>query len=360
MGLHELTLRNFRLFTEYTCAPDPSAVTVFLSPNGTGKTSVLEAVNALATAASFRTSTASDLIKNNDSVAEVHGVIFQRERRIQVDLTLTRGLRNTTKRMLVNGQRPRSRAELSEILPLTVFTPEGVDVVRGGPEHRRLFLTNLLTDFDPSTGELIERFNRTLTQRNAFLRSLNGERPTVSQQNELEVWTSEFSESSQLLLIQRRILIDQLSPLVSDFYRELAHDTVDVSVVYETSWAGELRVALERLYNEDRLRGFTSVGPHRDDVSFSLNGRDVRRKASQGEQRSLALALRLAGHALIRQQRNLDPLLLLDDVFSELDPARSDRLLQLMPVGQTLVSTASPLPTNLTPSMVIDLSKVTS
>jgi DNA replication and repair protein RecF len=218
----------------------------------------------------------------------------------------------------------------------------------------------LLTDFDPSTGELIERFNRTLTQRNAFLRSLNGERPTVSQQNELEVWTSDFSESSQLLLIQRRILIDQLSPLVSDFYRELAHDTVDVSVVYETSWAGELGVALERLYNEDRLRGFTSVGPHRDDVSFSLNGRDVRRKASQGEQRSLALALRLGGHALIRQQRNLDPLLLLDDVFSELDPSRSDRLLQLMPAGQTLVSTASPLPTNLTPSMVIDLSKVMS
>ena len=134
MGLHELTLRNFRLFRELSFEPDPEARSrSCLSPNGTGKTSVLEAVYALATASSFRTSAASDLIRTGESTAEVHGVLFQRERRVQVDLTLTRGVRNTTKRMLVNGQRPRSRAEVAEALPLTVFTPEGVDVVRGDP-----------------------------------------------------------------------------------------------------------------------------------------------------------------------------------------------------------------------------------
>lgn len=360
MGLHELTLRNFRLFSEFTFEPDPDAVTVFLSPNGTGKTSVLEAVNALATASSFRTNAASDMIRNRESTAEVHGVIFQRERRIQVDLTLTRGVRNTTKRMLVNGQRPRSRAELSEALPLTVFTPEGVDVVRGGPEHRRSYLTNLLTDVEPLTGEVIERFNRVLSQRNALLRALEGGRPSLSQQTELELWTSDFCEVSEELLLRRYALLDQLEPLVTRYYKELAENSNDVGVRYEKSWSASLPEALVVSFNDDRFRGYTTVGPHRDDVGLSLDGRDARRQASQGEQRSLALAIRLAGHELVRQQRGVDPLLLLDDVFSELDPVRSNRLLGLLPVGQTLVTTASPLPGALSPAAVIDLTRVLS
>ena len=164
--------------------PDRDAITVLLSPNGTGKTTILEAVYALATASSFRTSSASDLIRTNETMAEVHGILFHQERRVQVDLVLTKGIRNTTKRMLVNGQRPESRADLSEALPLTIFTPEGVDVVRQGPEHRRNFLTNLLTDVNLATGDVIERFNRILNQRNALIRSWRGERPTATQRGD--------------------------------------------------------------------------------------------------------------------------------------------------------------------------------
>jgi DNA replication and repair protein RecF len=320
----------------------------------------LEAVNALATASSFRTNAASDMIRNRETTAEVHGVMFQRERRVQVDLTLTRGVRNTTKRMLVNGQRPRSRAELSEALPLTVFTPEGVDVVRGGPENRRSYLTNLLTDVEPLTGEIIERFNRVLSQRNALLRALEGNRPSLTQQSELELWTSDFCQVSDELLLRRYALLDQLEPLVTRYYQDLAENSNAVGVRYERSWTQSLPEALAASFNDDRFRGYTTVGPHRDDVELSLEGRDARRQASQGEQRSLALALRLAGHELVRQQRGVDPLLLLDDVFSELDPVRSNRLLGLLPVGQTLVTTASPLPGALSPSAVIDLTKVLS
>lgn len=355
MGLHELTLRNFRLFREYSFEPDPESVTVFLSPNGTGKTSILEAVHALATASSFRTSAASDMIRNSETTAEVHGVMFQRERRIQVDLTLTRGVRNTTKRMLVNGQRPASRAELSEALPLTVFTPEGVDVVRGSPEHRRNFLTTLLTDVEPLTGDVIERFARVLSQRNALLRSLDSSRPSPSQQRDLDQWTNDFCVASDHLLAHREALVIELAPLVTQSYHELSQNSLDVGVNYERSWDGELFKALEHAGDDDRFRGYTTVGPHRDDVELVLDGRDARRQASQGEQRSLALALRLAGHELVRRRRGVDPLLLLDDVFSELDPIRSNRLLGLLPAGQTLVTTASPLPGALNPAAVIDL-----
>lgn len=355
MGLHELRLRNFRLFQEFVFEPDKNAITVLLSPNGTGKTSVLEAVYALATASSFRTGAASDMIRSGESMAEVHGVLFQQERRVQVDLTLSRGARNTTKRMLVNGQRPTSRSALSEVLPLTIFTPEGVDIVRQGPENRRVFLTNLLTDVDLNTGEMIERFNKVLSQRNALLRSLQGQHPNAVQRGELEIWDDEFCSVSEQLVNARVHTLDELAPLVTHYYQSLAHDDRLVDVHYEQSWSGDLKSALRQSLKDDQFRGHSTVGPQRDDVALALDGRDARRQASQGEQRSLALALRLAGHKLVQQKRELDPLLLLDDVFSELDPLRSDRLLKLLPVGQTLVTTASPLPSNMSPAAVVDL-----
>jgi DNA replication and repair protein RecF len=360
VGLHELQLRNFRLFDEFSFSPDRDAVTVLLSPNGTGKTSVLEAVYALATAASFRTSVASDMIRSGEQIAEVHGVLFQRERRVQVDLTLTRGVRNTTKRMLVNGQRPQSRSDVASALPLTVFTPEGVDIVRQGPENRRTFLTHLLSDVDLTTGEVIERFARTLSQRNALLRALQGERPSLLQRDELDIWSHDFSKVSGELVTIRRGVLKELAPLVTTFYQELAHDDLNVGVEYEQSWQGDLFDALQHTLDDDRFRGHTTIGPQRDDILLTLNNRDARRQASQGEQRSLALALRLGGHALVQKTRGVDPLLLLDDVFSELDPLRSDRLLHLLPAGQTLVTTASPLPSGMHPAAVIDLSSALS
>lgn len=298
------------------------------------------------------------MIRTGSSLAEVHGVVFQHERRIQVDLTLSRGVRNTTKRMLVNGQRPQSRAVLSEALPLTVFTPEGVDIIRQGPEHRRTFLTNLLTDVDLTTGDVIERFNHVLSQRNALLRSFAGEAPSRSQREELETWDLEFCVTGERLVAARIALLNDLAPLTTHFYQSLADNELRVEVTYERSWQGDLSNALRASFNDDRYRGHSTIGPQRDDVALRLAGRDARRQASQGEQRSLALALRLAGHELVRQRRGLDPLLLLDDVFGELDSLRSDRLLRLLPVGQTLVTTSTPLPLGMNPAAIIDLTKV--
>ena len=355
MGLHELTLRNFRLFDEYQFRPDHTSVTVFLSPNGTGKSSVLEAVYALATAGSFRTSSAADMVRAGESVAEVHGVLFHQDRRVQVDLTLTRGARSTQKRMLINGLRPQSRADLAEALPLTVFTPEGVDVIRHGPEQRRDFLNHVMNDVDPKTSPLLERFTRVLSQRNAVLRRIQGRRATPGEREELEVWTTDLASTGLELVGEREALLAQLDPLVNQYYRALADDGQPVALGYDRSWSGDLLDALHVAFDDDVARGHSTKGPHRDDILITLNHRDARRQASQGEQRSLALALRLAGHELIQQRRGVDPLLLLDDVFSELDPVRSDRLLALLPVGQTLVTTAMPLPTKMKPASIIDL-----
>ena len=165
------------------------------------------------------------MIRNQQPIAEVHGVLHHHERRVQVDLTLTRSSRHVVKRMLVNGQKPRSRADLAESLPVTIFTPEGVDMVRHGPEGRRTFLTTLMTDVDLRTGDLVERFERTLRQRNAHLRAQHGETPTVSAREEYDAWTSDFVTVSHELLIARRRLVSQMIALVANFYRELAANT---------------------------------------------------------------------------------------------------------------------------------------
>ncbi len=358
MGLHELTLRNFRTFKELRLEPDVDAVTVFLSPNGTGKTSVLEAVYALATAQSFRTSSAHDMIRTNETQSEVHGVLFQNNRRVQVDLTISKGLKNTTKKMLINGNKPKSRIELADVLPITIFTPEGVGIVRESPENRRTFLTGVIEDKEPKTAVLMERFNKILKQRNALLYAFDGQTPSTSQKNELDAWSSDFIDVSNEVLEVREKTIALLLPLVQHFYEELSESSTPIGVSYERSWLGDLSTALTKSLNDDLYRRHTTVGPHRDDIMLSINTRDARRQASQGEQRSIALALRLAGHNLVKQERGIEPLLLLDDVFSELDPLRSNRLLQLLPTGQTLVTTASPLPHGMNPAVVIDVTKV--
>jgi DNA replication and repair protein RecF len=355
VGLVELTLRNVRLFDELRVTPDPTAVTVFLSPNGTGKTSVLEAVHLLATGSSFRTTASLDILRAGTNEAELHGLLYQGERRVTVDLTLHKGARSVTKRMLVNGQRPTSYAVLADVLPVTTFTPEGVDMVRHGPDERRRFLTQLVSDVAPHAGGTLDRFERTLRQRNALLRRLAGEWPTASERDELEAWTTDFAGVAAEVVELRRDVLAPLTPLLSSFYQSLAAGSGQVTAVYEPSWEGDLATALAHEFRRDLQRGYTTVGPHRDDMTFSLDGRDTRRQASQGEQRSVALAARLAGHQAVRAARGVEPLLLLDDVFSELDPARCERLLGLLPVGQSLVTSATPLPRGMEPAVTIDL-----
>jgi DNA replication and repair protein RecF len=210
------------------------------------------------------------MIRAGENASEVHGMLFQRERRIQVDLTLTRGVRNTTKRMLVNGQRPKSRAELADALPFTVFTPEGVDIVRQGPENRRLFLTNLMTDVEPTSGDVIERFARILSQRNALLRALAGERPTSARS--VTNWTcgqADFCNVSDELLLLRSLPLDDVAPLVAHYYHELAEDDAPIKLSYERSWRGDLANALRDALDDDRFRGHTTIGPQRDDIATS-------------------------------------------------------------------------------------------
>ena len=360
MGLHSIRLRNFRTFSEYELEFAPESTTLLLSPNGTGKTSILEAIYVMATGSSFRTSSSADLIKTACDKGGAHALAFHEQRRLEFDVVLSRGARAVTKKITVNKQKPLSLATLYESFPVTVFTPEGVDMIRREPAGRRDFITHLAVTLDPRVADAVDRFDRVVKQRNALLRSLSGELPYGAQADELAVWDDEFASTGHEVVVARENALAAVAPITAQYYRDLADGRGAATVGYERSWVGELRHALHTELRRDVQRGYSTVGPHRDDVSISLDGRDARRQASQGEQRSLALALLLAGDALVRAQRNISPLLMLDDVFSELDPIRATRLLTLLPTGQTLVTAAAPLPADLLPAIVVDVTREVS
>jgi len=216
-----------------------------------------------------------------------------------------------------------------------------------------------LAGLDRKAAGAIEETERTLRQRGALLRQAGG-RMNAEVEATLDVWDARLAAAAETLVTARRALLDQLVPLAAAAYRALAKpvDATTVVLRYEQSWEGPLAEALVQRRAEDLRRGVTTVGPHRDDVSVELAGRDSRVQASQGEQRCLALSLRLGIHRLLTARLGRPPLLLLDDVFSELDPARSKALLAELPVGQCLLSTATPLPAGMEVSLVLDVTRL--
>jgi DNA replication and repair protein RecF len=218
-----------------------------------------------------------------------------------------------------------------------------VGVIREGPSWRRSFLDNTLEVLDTRNEAVIVEVDRVLRQRAALLRN-GGRRPSPEVLTTLDVWDDRLARSGSALVEAREALVAELQPLIQKHHDALAGASVPVTVTYGRSWEDDLASALVSARDHDLQRGITSVGPHRDELTITLDGLPSRTHASQGEQRSLALALQLAAHDLATARLGSAPLLLLDDVFSELDPERTRALLAGMPPGQTLLTTALPPP----------------
>ena len=200
-----------------------------------------------------------------------------------------------------------------------------------------------------------------LRQRAALLRQSGG-RVNADVTTTLEVWDQRLADAGKVLVAARERLVAELEPLVSGAYGRLAGatDRAAVTLRYQRSWDGDLADALTRARPDDLRRGLNTLGPHRDDVVVVLDGRTARTHASQGEQRCLALALRLGIHELVRARTPVAPTLLLDDVFSELDPVRSRALVVELPAGQSILTTASPLPEGIAVARVVPVETLRS
>jgi DNA replication and repair protein RecF len=257
-------------------------------------------------------------------------------------------------RLKRNGQAVRRSEDFVGALLVTVLSPDDVWIVKGGPQARRELLDAVIISLSPKYERTLSDLERALRQRNALLRAASaGLRPGMA--DLLDVWDAKLAEVGEAAATAREGLVHVLQPQVGSAYEGLGgRETAELC--YERSWEGGLLEALKDCRQSDLQRGVTGAGPQRDDLRLTIGGLVARSQASQGQQRSLALALRLGAHALVAEHQGTSPVLLLDDVFSELDPERSAALASRLRGGQALLTAAGTFPAALPVAAAFEVS----
>ena len=349
MLVHKLWLTDFRNYTSAELAPAPDGLTVIQGGNGEGKTNLLEAIGYLASLGSFRGAPAEALIRTGCDQAIVRAEAERDGRRLLLEAELHASGRD---RVQVNRQPLRRARDLLGSMRVSVFAPDDLALVKSGPSVRRQYLDATLVALHPKYDALQGDVERILRQRGALLKQAGG-RLTPEIEATLDVWDAKLAARGEELAGARIELTTRLVPVVQSAYEAVAATPGAVAARYVPSWTGTLADALAASRGDDIRRSASLVGPHRDEVAIELAGLPARTHASQGEQRSVALALRLAAHQVVTEEVGDPPVLLLDDVFSELDAARSAALLASLPPGQSLLTTAGPLPPGARPAHTV-------
>ncbi len=345
--LELVDFRNYRAATfELT-----SGTTVVVGDNGQGKTNFAEALAYLATLGSFRGAPPDALVRVGATSAVVRAELRDEDGRASlIEAELVPAGRN---RVQVNRQRLQRSRDLLGVVRVTVFSPDDLSLVKGGPAERRRFMDDTLVALAVKYDAARLELERIVRQRNTLLRQVGG-RLDEAATTTLDVWDSRFAAAGDQFGFARATLVARLHPHVLEAYERLAGRPTAVDLEYEPEWRRTgLAAALAAGRDQDVRRGVSTVGPHRDELGLRIAGLPARTHASQGEQRTLALALRLAGHRLIAERTGSTPVLVLDDVLSELDGGRATGLLSHLPAGQVVITTAGAVPAAAAPERIL-------
>jgi DNA replication and repair protein RecF len=345
VNIEWLSLDGFRSYGEFRWEPSPE-INVLVGRNGAGKTNLLEAIAYAATLKSFRGAPDEALVGFGRDAAFLRSSVRSEDASSLIEIEIRR---RGGRRALVNRQRLARSADLLGHIRMVTFLPEDLDIVKRGPALRRGFLDEVAVQLWPASHVEQGELERAVRQRNAFLKQGANDEMTLG------VWDERLAMAGGKVMTRRARAMSALVPHLVDAHREVAESDAEVGMEYGSEWGGgldpatpasefadRLRSALERNRKVDRDRRVTTAGPHRDEPVLVLGGHDARFHASQGEQRTLSLALRVASHRAITESTGTAPVLLLDDVYSELDPGRGAALTGALPVAQTLVTTAHP------------------
>jgi DNA replication and repair protein RecF len=348
--VRRLELVDFRNYRTAVIEPSPG-LTVIVGANGQGKTNLVEALAYLAMLESFRGTPSSALVRDGCEVAVVRGDVEEDDGRpVSVECEVRPAGRD---RVLVNKQRIQRSTDLLGVLRVTVFSPDDLAIVKESPSERRRFLDLTMVALQPRADGLRRDLDRILRQKAMLLKQAGG-RLGEDVAFTLDVWDAKLAEVGEALGAARAQLVAELQPHVSQAYDELAERPSEARVTYAPTWREHgLVAALAAARPDEVRRQVCLVGPHRDDLELGLNGLPARTHASQGEQRSLALALRLAAHRLVAARSRTSPVLVLDDVLSELDPDRGRALLDHLPGGQVILTTTGAPPEGTQPGHVV-------
>ncbi|TQF74699.1 DNA replication/repair protein RecF [Rhodococcus spelaei] len=366
MFVRKFSVRDFRSWDAVTLEPGPGT-TLFLGPNGHGKTNLLEALGYLATLSSHRVSTDAPLIRAGASQAQIGAVVVNDSRELAIDVEINDGKAN---RARMNGSPVRRPREILGVLRAVLFAPEDLSLVRGDPGDRRRFLDELLCSRIPRMAAVRADYEKVLRQRSALLKTAGGALRRGSRSTDgasalatLDVWDGHLAVHGAELLAGRLRLVDELGPHVAGAYRDIAPESRPASIAYRSSlgrslppellepgraWVREDVELLEASFLNELAqarqreidRGVCLIGPHRDDLELHLGDQPAKGFASHGESWSFALSLRLGAFALQRSD-GTDPVLMLDDVFAELDRRRRRALAAVAADAEQVLITAA-------------------
>ncbi|MEH1818102.1 MAG: DNA replication/repair protein RecF [Nostoc sp.] len=345
MYLKTLNLRQFRNYqdqqVEFTAAK-----TILVGNNAQGKSNLLEAVELLATLRSHRMTRDRDLVQEGEAIAQIYATL---ERQTGVsDLTLTLR-RNGRRSVALNGESIRRQMDFLGVLNAVQFSSLDLELVRGGPEGRRNWLDTLLIQLEPVYAHILQQYNHVLRQRNAFLKKTQ-DSELSTQHSELAVWDAQLATTGTRVIRRRDRAIQRLAPIASTWHASISGSTEVLQIKYvpniplEDNQPEEVQQAflakIQQRAIAEMHQGTTLVGPHRDEIELTINQTPARQYGSQGQQRTLVLALKLAELQLIEEVVKEPPLLLLDDVLAELDLSRQNQLLDaIQDRFQTLITT---------------------
>ena len=340
MRLDRISVTDYRNIAGASFAPGRQ-LTVLWGENGQGKTNLLESIWLLTGGKSFRGGKDEELIRRGAPFGVVQAAFHAQDR--DQELRLTIGGKDSPRpgrRAVLNGSDRGRAASIAGTFTAVVFYPEHLRLVKGSPEGRRKFLDVALCQLYPGYLAVLRRYTRTLTQKNALLKQYE---KTPDAGAMLDIFNQGLARAGEELTLRRMEYLDQLKELAAANYRDLSRGRESLSMEYLPSFRpGELYRKLTALRSAELGARCSLAGPHREDVEFLLSGQSARTYASQGQQRSVVLALKLAEAAMAAQVTGEHPVMLLDDVLSELDEGRQSYLLTRMEEKQTFVTTCDP------------------
>ena len=340
MRIEELKLRNFRNYEELILHPHPD-VNLFYGRNGSGKTNLLEAIHYAALGRSHRVSNDAGIIRNGENFASSTVTIANHLGLREVSLHFHRD-QNQKKEIMIDRKKIQKFSELMGCLRCVIFSPEDLDLIKEGPSLRRRYMDMMISQINRKYFVALQHYRNGMEQRNAVLK--NFRMNPASDASMLSVFEEAMAGSAAEIIRERRRIIAILSDLARNTYFRVSDTDEQFSVQYQSSVKDEDEIenALCRMYydhrEEDIRSGLTSVGPHRDDLILMLNGRPMKIFASQGQIRTGALSLKLSQMSILRDLSGEEPVLLLDDVMSELDRNRRTRLIEEIRSFQTFIT----------------------
>lgn len=332
MIVKRVELSNFRNYELLKLDLDKKT-NILYGKNAQGKTNVLESIYVCSTTKSHRSNKDAELIKLDSDEAHIKLYIEKNNREQRIDIHLRR---NKTKGIAINGIPIKKASELFGVFNVVIFSPEDLDIIKKGPAERRKFIDMELCQLDKIYVYNLTNYNKIVIQRNKLLKDINF-RPELKQT--LEVWDYQLAEYGSKIIERRQKFIKEINNIMKPIHRELTGGVEDINIVYNKNCEAEdLLKTLEENRERDIKYKSTSAGPHKDDILFFHEDKNIRIYGSQGQQRTVALSLKLAEIELVKKLINDLPVLLLDDVLSELDSDRQNHLLKSLDNIQTVIT----------------------